>query len=107
MLDLLRPILGRVVGGIVGGLVIWLAGMGIDLDPEATKQIEAAVQGLIFAIGSIAYALAHKLVSRWINPGDAASPTLAKESKVHKEMLDDAGMAARGYELDASGKPRI
>lgn len=81
---LLRPYVSRFIAALVASMSGWLtqkAGIGIDADTQA-----AFVQIGVFVMLLI-YGLVHRLLDRWLNPGDAASSHLAKVEAVETARL--------------------
>lgn len=88
MISFLRPIIGRLVAAWVAGLCTWLAvRFGVVIPEEAqTRMIESLVMWVIPILLTI-YSLAHKLINSKVNPGDAATPKMAKLEKRENEHL--------------------
>ena len=79
---MLNAFLPRLAALLAAWLVAEAAKRGLTLDPE-----ELAV--LILS----AYALVHRLLSRWLNPGDAAKGAIIAEEK---RVVRSAELAKRG-----------
>lgn len=95
MLNLIRPVLARVVASLMAAFFAWLAvrwGVTIDADTQA-ETIEAAI-GLMLAVFGVVYALVHKALNARFNPADTATPALA--NKV---------LATRGERGEHDGRP--
>ena len=83
MIDFLRPIIGRIAGSVVGALAAWLVGKyGYTIDSGLQSQITDGLVAFMMLVFGVVYALVHKAVSAKVNPGDAATPKLAEQSKL-------------------------
>lgn len=82
--------IGVAAGWIVGHFVAApLAAKGIAVTPEQQAQMQQALAGAVdVTVGVLAtYVGAHRVASKRINPGDAASGTVAQEEKSLKRVL--------------------
>jgi len=84
----IRVMLARLVASGVGAFCAWLtAKYGFNIDAETQGHITSAAVGLLLAAAMIPYGVVHKLLDRWLNPGDAASATLAGvEAGAHEQI---------------------
>jgi hypothetical protein len=69
----MRAIISRIAAVVVGALVVWLAdAAGVHVSPEATAALTEGLTMLGIGLWMAAYAVAHKLIDRRINPADVA-----------------------------------
>lgn len=86
-MSILRLFAARVIAGFVATFVVWLSTKHINIDHETQQQL---VDGLVtwsLGIFSVFYPVVHKLIDRWLNPGDAASTHLAHEERAEVAAL--------------------
>lgn len=82
MQNLLTSFAARILGAWIAALASWLlVKYGVTVDVEAQQQLTEHLVGVVIPTFLTLYAVAHRLVSKKTNPGDAASTHLAaKES---------------------------
>jgi hypothetical protein len=90
---ILRPLLSRVFAAWIAAFVVYLQfKFGITLDAETQAALLTVMLGSFTTI----YAIAHKFIDRYINPGDAASSHLAVVEKAEvKELKTNEKVAER------------
>lgn len=80
--DQLRPIVSRLLGVIVPVVLVKLfAWIGVPMPAELPSIV------VDLSLVMLMYFLTHRLVDRKINPGDAASSTIAKVDLAKKEEI--------------------
>jgi hypothetical protein len=90
MLNLIRPILARVVAALAGAFFAWLAARWkIDVDAATQAETVEAIVALMLAVWGVVYALAHKAINAWFNPADTATPALANKVLATRGERDD------------------
>lgn len=88
MLNFLRPIVSRIIGSLVAAVALYLSSkLGIVLDDNAQEQIIAGGVAVALALFQIVYAIAHRVIDKRVNPGDAASSHLAVAEKSETATL--------------------
>lgn len=70
----MTTLLPRLLGALASGLVVWLAQvlerkLGLTLSPEERE----AMTGAFVAFGLTVYSLAHREISKRVNPDDRAA----------------------------------
>lgn len=84
MFDAFRPFFSRIIAAAVAALAGTLtAKTGITIDPATQGTISTAV-----TVG--VYGVTHKVLDKWINPGDAASSHLATASVADAAAAKDS-----------------
>jgi ATP/ADP translocase len=78
-MSIVRLFLGRWIAGLIAAFVAWAATKGIDITADTQKDLVEKIVAMALAIFGILYPFLHKLLDRWINPGDAASAHLAEK----------------------------
>ena len=73
MPDFLKPYLSRIIATIIGSFFAWLTAKNINVDADTQQQAMAAITGVATVIFGVLYAVFHKIVDKWINPGDSAA----------------------------------
>lgn len=69
----MRAIIGRIAAAVVATLLTWLAGsLGLEVTEETRATLVEAVTLLGLGLWGVLYAVAHKTLNRWLNPGDTA-----------------------------------
>lgn len=86
-MNVLTPVISRIIAGLVGTLAAYLETKYQVVIAPDTKQ--ALVAGGIGTFG-IVYPLVHRILDRWLNPGDAASSHLGAVEKAQAETLKTA-----------------
>ena len=91
-MTLLRPLLSRIFAAWIAALVVYLQiKFGITLDAETQTALLTVMLGSFATI----YGIAHKILDRYLNPGDAASSHLAVKEKAEvQEMKADEKIAS-------------
>lgn len=80
-LDSLRPYVSRVIGGLVAaGAALLSTKTGITLTPEQQQAITVGA-------ATAAFGVTHKIVDKFVNPGDTASTHLAVQSATDADSL--------------------
>jgi hypothetical protein len=70
----MRAIIGRVAAVIAGAIVTFLAGtLGLEVTEGAATFLVEGITAIGMFVWLLAYALVHRLISRRINPTDAAA----------------------------------
>ena len=88
-MDILKIVLGRIIAAILAGFFTWLASKYNIIFTDAEKaQITTGVISLALTIFMILYAIFHKTIDRWLNPGDAASKMLLRQESTEQDMHD-------------------
>jgi small basic protein len=84
-MDAIRPFLSRIIAGWIAALIVFLnAKFGVTLDGDT----QAAILTLGLGLFSTIYSIAHRLIDKKLNPGDAASSHLAvKELSEHDRLV--------------------
>lgn len=81
-------VLSRIIAAWLAGFFGWLAiKFGIDVGAEAQQSLVQGIVGIIIPLFVTLYAVFHKTISRWTNPGDAASSHLAKKESAETAVL--------------------
>lgn len=81
MLDRFRPYVSRILGAGIGALAgVLSTKFSIPVDPSTQAAITSAVTAGI-------YGIAHKVIDKTVNPGDAASTHLAVQEKSEADSL--------------------
>lgn len=94
MLAFIRVFLSRVLAPLIASFAAWVAvRFGVDIDAANQQQLIESIIVWVLTIFTVVYGIAHKLIDRKLNPGDAASTTLAESEKDEHETL--SGFAAR------------
>jgi hypothetical protein len=84
MIDTLRPYISRIIAGWVAALVVYLnTKYGISLDGDT----QAAILTVSLGIFTTIYSIAHRLIDKKVNPGDAASSHLAAQEQTEAQGL--------------------
>lgn len=87
-----RVFLARVIAAWVAAGAAWLAAKyGFEIDEQVQAHITAGVLSVILGIGLSLYGPIHKLLNKYINPGDAASATLAGVEVGERDALKASG----------------
>lgn len=80
MIDVLRPILGRIIAAIATWLFGWLNNkFGIFVPADEQSALVAKVVEEVVPAVLILYSIIHRLWDAKFNKSDAASPKLAKK----------------------------
>lgn len=87
----IKPFLPGIVGAIVGGGVAWLASHGVDINKDTQAQIVEYVVGIILPLFGAVAGITHKVVAKYVNPGDAATTQLVEEHVHENNQLKAAG----------------
>ena len=87
MLDALRPFIARLVGTFIAAISGWLVAKGVEIDQETQAQLVNSLTLLLWPLMTVVYAVVHKVVSKWTNPGDAASSHLAVAEKIETQNI--------------------
>lgn len=87
----IKPFLPGVVGALVGGAAAWLASRGIDINKDTQAQIVEYTVGIILPLFGTVAGITHKVVAKYVNPGDAATTQLTEEHIHENEQLKAAG----------------
>lgn len=81
-------LLSRIVAAWLAGFFGWLSiKFGIDIGSAEQQQLVQGIVGVILPIFITLYAVFHKTISRWTNPGDAASSHLAAKESAEVAVL--------------------
>lgn len=90
MQNIISTFLARVLGAWIAGLAAFLyTKYGVTMDTEAQKQFTEHLVGVIIPTFMTIYALAHRWISKRLNPGDAASSHLAERESVEAQRIKD------------------
>jgi hypothetical protein len=86
--DTLRPFISRILSPFIAMLLTYLGtkfgiSFGDDAQPYFTETITALSLPVFLALNAVI----HKLLDKWINPGDAASAHLAGREKSEVKTL--------------------
>jgi hypothetical protein len=87
----IKPLLPGIVGALVGGGAAWLATRGIDISKDTQAQIVGYLVGIILPLFGVVAGVTHKVVAKYVNPGDAASTQLVEEHIHENAQLKAAG----------------
>jgi hypothetical protein len=83
--DSLRPFLSRVIAaGLAAGIGFIATKLGIDIDSAHATELATSV-GTFLALA--VFGIAHKLLDKKLNPGDAASKHMAVVEKEQTAAL--------------------
>lgn len=84
----MQVFLSRIIAAWIAGLCGWLmAKYGIGIDPANQAELVGHLVGVIIPVMTTIYAVAHKLLSKKTNPGDAASSHLAERESAETAQL--------------------
>lgn len=91
MIDEIKPFLARAVAI----LVAWLAGhfaikFGVTISTEAQAQLANEIVNIVVILLGV-YAASHRILSKWSNPGDAASTNIAVAETTEAARLKRIG----------------
>jgi len=87
-MSIIQVFLPRVVGVLVAMLCGWLlTHYGIDINRDTQAQIASDLATWILPLVLLLYGLTHRLLSKVLNPGDAASAHLAEAEAKQTEQL--------------------
>lgn len=71
----MRTVFARIAAVIAAGIVTFLSGkLGLDVTEEARVAITEGITMLGMAVWLLLYGIFHKVINRFINPGDVAKP---------------------------------
>lgn len=88
MQNIISTFLARILGAWIAGLAAFLyTKYGVTMDSEAQKAFTEHLVGIIIPTFMTVYALAHRFISKRLNPGDAASGHLAEREAVETERI--------------------
>lgn len=86
-MNTLAPFLGRIIAIIVGWAAAQLAvRFGFQVDSATQAQLVEHIVNIVVLLLGV-YAMSHKWLNKWINPGDAASSNITKVEKAQAERL--------------------
>lgn len=86
MLDTIRPFLSRIIAAGVASLAGLVAGkLGFEI---STEDQAALASSLATFVTLVIYALAHRLIDKKANPGDAAAVSIARQEKAQAESAE-------------------
>lgn len=91
MFNWARPFISGIVGALVASGATFLAAKGIDVSKDTQEQIVTYVVPFLLGVFGSSFHVAHKIVAKWSNPGDAATTQLAEEHIHENEQLKAAG----------------
>lgn len=75
----MQVFLARILAAWIAGLAGWLmVKFGIAITPEDQANFVTHLVGIVIPAMTTIYAIIHKMVSKKLNPGDAASSHLAE-----------------------------
>lgn len=87
----MQVFLSRIIAAWVAGLASWLlAKYGVTIDANNQTEIVGHIVGIIIPLGTTIYAVVHRLLSKFFNPGDAASKHLAERETAETHQLKAA-----------------
>lgn len=88
MLDAIRPFLARIVASLIVALAGWLTThWGVDFTGLDSKELAENLVEWMLPLLLVVYSLVHRVLNKWINPGDAASGHLAGVEKLETKNL--------------------
>jgi ATP/ADP translocase len=97
MMDFLRPFLSRIISALVAGVATFaLAHWQVNIPDETQHQFADSLTALLMPFFAIINSVVHKVLDKWINPGDSASKHLAVVEKRESKELK-AVEAANGH----------
>lgn len=86
MSETLRPIFARAIAWLVATIVAVLnAKYGIIVPDNTQVALTAAIEASLWGL---VYFIIHRFVSIKTNPGDAATPSMAKNEKNEQRAMD-------------------
>lgn len=84
----MQVFIARIVAAWVAGIAGWLmVKFGIGISPEDQTNFTTHLVGVIIPTIFTIYGIAHKLLSKHTNPGDAASSHLAAREDTETAQL--------------------
>ena len=87
----LRVLLSRILASIFLAMIGALARyFGFELDDDTKKEMVDGLLVFVLPLVFLLYGVAHKVLDRWISPGDTASGRLAVQAKLAREHLPPA-----------------
>lgn len=88
MLDTLRPFISRLIAPFITAALGFLAvRFGLNFGEDAGGHITEYSVVLFIGLAQFINGAVHKAIDKKVNPGDAASATLASAEKVEAGML--------------------
>jgi len=87
-IDTIRPLVGRLVAALLLPLLVkGFARLGVPMPDHLVTIVEE------LCVALVAYSVGHRLLSRWTDPGDAASLTLGRAERAETTALRAARAA--------------
>lgn len=70
----MRAVIGRIAAVLAGAIITFLAGaLGVEVTEQAHIALTEGLTMIGMFVWLLAYAVAHRLISRRINPSDSAA----------------------------------
>lgn len=87
-MNFLTPVIGRILAAWIAALASWLmVKYGITISPDNQAGIVGHMVSIIIPAFLTIYAIAHKVLNKHFNPGDAASSHLADKEAGEAAVL--------------------
>lgn len=84
----MQVFIARIIAAWIAGLAGWLmVKFGIGISAEDQANFTTHLVGIVIPVMTTLYAVAHKLLSKKTNPGDAASSHLAAREDTETAQL--------------------
>ncbi len=83
----LRPFLSRALASVIATLITWLLSKGIDVGKDAAGQLTEVATTVLIGAFTLFYGVIHRTIDKKVNPGAAASSTLATREKSEATTL--------------------
>lgn len=85
MMDALRPFLSRILASFIAAFCTWLTvKYKIEIEGSLQQALADAISAFVL---TSSYAVAHRVLDKWMNPADTASSHLAVMGKEESAAL--------------------